>query len=541
MNDFEFADGDQNSDVRLSHRLALLHLAGIAFLILVVVASIFWVSAEHNRLAKSASQRLVSGGINSILGQVETLVRDYSVWDEAYQATIEGDVPWLYSNIGNAVTEIGTLDLIVIIDPVKKTTLGWVETSPENGQVDLLPPEVTENLMDMLNRAVPPRRARAVIARIGDDFWALSIARIRPVSGLTSEVLREEAPRQVHGLRLSQQRLDRLAQSLLIENGIVISDSPSRGQASLPLRNSNEEILGHLVWKAPLPGAGILSRLALPLSVALGFAAIIAFFSAGVAVRSAQRLERALDAAKEADRMKSEFLSNVTHELRTPMNGVLGVAQLLRLTKLDAEQSELVDVLEVSASAQMALIADLLDFTCLESGHRTLTLEPFAPSRILGEIGDMIRATAASKGLTFETDWRPLEGLTLIGDVRAFRQIVTNLVGNAVKFTSEGKVAVGARVTQRDDQAQIVVSVSDTGVGIPAQELDRIFDRFYRIDESLTRSTDGAGLGLTISKRLAALLGGCIDVESEVGCGTTFRLSADFALAQNVAEDLRAA
>lgn len=271
----------------------------------------------------------------------------------------------------------------------------------------------------------------------------------------------------------------------------------------------------------------------MPLSLALAFASGIALVSAGYAVRSARRLERALRDARAADRLKSEFLSNVTHELRTPMNGIIGAAQLLGMSRLDDEQRELVGVLDDSARTQMSLITDLLDFTRLESGHSTLVPAPFAPVLVLEEVTRMIRAGLAGRDIELTADWRGLGGLVVEGDARAFRQIVTNLLGNAVKFTRRGRISVRATAVCSGRDVTLTVEVSDTGVGIPPDELTRIFERFHRVDSSLTRTTDGAGLGLSISQRLAALMGGVIDVESKLGEGSTFRLRLGLALAES--------
>lgn len=524
---------DRDGEIRLSRRLATMHVMGVGLLVLVVVASVLWVSAEHNRLAKDSSEQLVAGGVDAILGKVDTLVRDYSIWDEAYAAARGDDRAWLYSNIGNAVTDIGTLDLIVFVNPKSGASFGWRMGSPAQGETDLLPPQLLATALALIDR---PASRRAVLARLDGEIWALSTAPVRPVAGAPEGVARAELPRQIHGLRLSQEWLDGLADSLLIDGGIEVAAEPGPAQASLPLRDSAGEVFAHLVWALPRPGADILRQIAVPLSIALAIVAGIAFVSARLAMRSARRLERALDAARQADRMKSEFLSNVTHELRTPMNGIMGVAQLLELTVLDAEQRELVGVLETSANAQMSLIDDLLDFTRIEGGQRPLVDAPFVPAQVLDEIGGMIRASVARKGVAFDADWSALDGLVVRGDARAFRQIVTNLLGNAVKFTPEGAIRACAALERRGSQAEISVEVADTGVGIPEAELERIFERFYRVDGTMSRATDGAGLGLAISQRLASLMGGRIDVESRVGAGSTFRLRVALPMIEGVAE-----
>jgi signal transduction histidine kinase len=204
------------------------------------------------------------------------------------------------------------------------------------------------------------------------------------------------------------------------------------------------------------------------------------------------------------------------------------VAQLLQTTELDAEQKELVAVLFSSANAQMALISDLLDFSRIESGNRHLVQEPFEPGDVLKDLGEMIRVAASKRGISYSADCRALDGLTVSGDERAFRQIVTNLLGNAVKFTDHGGVELRVRAVCDDEVARVQVSVTDTGRGIPAEALPHVFDRFYQADSSLTRATEGTGLGLAISQNLAHLMGGGIDVQSEPGVGSTFTLDIRF-------------
>ena len=210
------------------------------------------------------------------------------------------------------------------------------------------------------------------------------------------------------------------------------------------------------------------------------------------------------------------------------MNGILGVAQLLQTTRLDEEQKELVSVLFGSATAQMALISDLLDISRMESGNRRLVSESFEPAAILKDVTEMIRVAADKKAIGFEGDWSAVDGLTVRGDARAFRQILTNLLGNAVKFTDRGGVGLAARLERTEEGAGLVVTVTDTGRGIPQEALPHIFDRFYQVDGSLTRGVEGTGLGLAISQNLARMMGGRIEVASTLGGGSTFELFLDF-------------
>ena len=520
---------DGGGPLSLSHRLVALHVGGVALLILVVLSSVAWVSSEHNKLARVSSENLVSAGLTSLRTRALTLVRDYSIWDEGYDAVIDGDRPWLYENIGVSVTDIRTFDLVIIDMPGQGPAYGWNEDSPPEGETNLLPEDLLEALLalpDDGNVATPETRTR--FAMLNGEPWYFAVSYIRPVDRFVAGVPPASMPRQIHGQRLSDD-IEQLQENTLADN-LRLADEPGNN-ASVPLVDLNNETIGYLVWSPPRPGASILRRVALPIGFALLMVTLISAASSRYAVRSARRLEQALIDATVADRSKTEFLSNVSHELRTPMNGILGVAQLLQTTDLDDEQRDLVGILFSSANTQMSLISDLLDISRIEIGSRQLHVEPFQPAEVLKDLVDMMRLAATKRRIGFEADWSALEGLTVLGDERAFRQIVTNLLGNAVKFTDRGGVDLRATVTRADDRAEITVRVEDTGPGIPKDMFGKIFDRFYQVDGSSTRSKEGTGLGLAISRELARMMGGKITVESEVGVGSIFSLVIELAVA----------
>jgi signal transduction histidine kinase len=529
------------SELRLSRSLAFLHFGGIVALVLVVLVSVLWVSAQHNSLAKDSSQRLVESGFESLLLKIRTVVRDYSVWDEAYAAVDKFDPEWLYRNIGTGVTVMGTLDLIVIFDPMNGREVGWIESSPEQGEANLLSRDVVETVNGLINDA---RGTETVIGSafimIEGEPWMIAAAHVQPFEGVPPGRVNETLPVQVHGLRVSEEILNQVGSSLLIDD-LHVSLTEPENLASIPLRSVEGLPIAYVVWTPPRPGASILGQIALPLGLALAVVAAIAVVSSRFAVRSAARLEQALIDAQAADRMKTEFLSNVSHELRTPMNGIVGVAQLLQMTELDEEQRELVGVLASSADTQMSLISDLLDLTRMESGNRQLQIARFEPAQVLRDTVEMVRPIARDKNLALELELAPLDGLAVLGDARAFRQIMTNLVGNAAKFTDRGSILVRGEVTRTGDAAELVLKVRDTGRGIPPEHQRRIFDRFYQVDGSQTRDAGGTGLGLAISQSLGHMMGGHIEVQSTPGVGSTFTFrvklpvaSADAAL-QNAA------
>ena len=525
----------------------LVALAGaLLALVLVGLAALLVAGSQAlDALQLREDRTMVSSVIDRRLNRMVTDITTATVWNQAYRELRPGgSLQWLDDEIGSYLTNNRRHDLTIALDGRNRPFYAWLGPSRAD------PGSQAAFLAD----AAPViRAARAVEAArgarppmVGDTDPSLAetasgiiISGGQPYLGAASTVTPEDAdaPRKPGpaSLVVSAQRFHRELPGLMAFSGIEGARFEPRvtGEpASVVLSTVDGRPIGQVAWIQRHPGLQALKAaapmLALGFIILLGVMAALAWQIGRVARRlvvherahadALHELQAARDRAESANVAKSQFLANMSHEIRTPLNGVLGMAQVLAKSPLTPDDQDKVRVIRASGETLLSLLNDLLDLSKIEAGRMDLEAHDFDLETEVDTVTRSFATLAAQKDVSFLVEVQPDACGVWRGDAGRIRQVLGNLVSNAVKFTDAGEVRVAVRRTGDG----VACTVSDSGVGIAREALDYLFERFSQVDPSATRRFGGTGLGLAISRELVELMGGRISVTSVEGRGSAF-------------------
>jgi two-component system, sensor histidine kinase len=522
----------------------------VVITVLVIVLGVLIYSARSvDALSRNNETMLVSRALDGALKRLTDDVTSAAIWSDAYRAAEARDMEWLQINFADYYADYFDHEVTVLFDGKDAPFLAsrdseQVEAQTESEFIKAVAPMLAAVREEGASKRFAPDGKRTAafdaVATRQEVVNVDGVLYLVTVSNIVVENSEDAVFPGLDNLVVSGRRVQSLLESITADLAI---DAPrvvppvGSVEPSVALSGPQGEHLGLITWQPKAPGAGVLTRAAPFIALALLALAGGAYVlirrivlilrklarSRRALTASMQDLTKARDAAQAASLAKSQFLASMSHEIRTPLNGILGMAQALSLSKLDAEDEEKVRLILASGQNLTAVLNDVLDLSKIEAGKLEIAPTNTDIAAVLRQTVRLFEPTAHEKGLALRLVVEPGADRTLCLDALRLQQSVSNLVSNAIKFTSVGEVCVSLKLACADDgYCRIIVAVSDTGIGMSEETMSKLFDNFMQADASTTRTYGGSGLGLAISRRLCRLMGGDITVESQPGKGSTF-------------------
>jgi signal transduction histidine kinase/CheY-like chemotaxis protein len=501
-------------------------------LIIIMGAGIYLTAARIENESSDREIQLIRNGINIEISRVNGGVESQTLWDDAVlHLDNKLDGKWAKQYLTEYLWANGRYNLIFVLNDDDEPKYATYDRSPispdryEDLRQQLKPVidsvrrhEMQRGPMSKGDPRVPtPIRGHAMV-RMGDSLFIATADLVQPDNSIGAAPSRRGAI-LIAGQRIDRDFLSKIENQYLIHGltSIPVGEKPKAGQLSFIVGKPTDPTAFQLAWKRNSPTA----KLILTAGPALA-AVFLALASAPVLVSISGRRERELKTASEAARLASEaksaFLATLSHEIRTPMNGIIGLAHMMRRDALIDVQRERLETILASSQALVSILNDTLDLSKIEAGKLILENEPFDLADVAVGARNAFAAIATQKGVALNIAFNSEEPSIYLGDAHRIRQILHNLISNAVKFTEHGKIDLSI-----EPQAEcITLTVSDTGCGIAADRIEQLFEKFVQEDASTTRRYGGTGLGLAICRELSAAMGGSISVKSQQGLGTSF-------------------
>ncbi|MFN3613673.1 MAG: ATP-binding protein [Rubrimonas sp.] len=481
--------------------------AGALIMVATCLFVVWELSRAFNQNARRDALSLVRSAVSEHMVSARALADDYAIWDAMLDATLSADVAWLDENVGSGTIEDGSLDFVAVLrrdDGQAWTWRAGKREAPDRSAASLA--KIGPLIARTIEASSDHRGVVTTFARDEDGAWILAARPIIPHSG--DYHLEVESPLLVVGLALTPEIVAEMGGRILLSDLRLEFDVAAAAPpqvATMALEGVDGPV-AMVRWTPPSPATDALFAAAPVLAVGGLIGGGLLILVAAHVLRGARALEQAMVSAQAADRAKSRLLAVVSHELRTPMNGVIGMLQMLEREALTPSARRWSQTALGSAQSLVRLVDSLLTFSSLDNGKTRLNPQPVDPSEVLGEVAALFEPAAQARNLTIV--WTPPPPIVVMLDAAAVRQIATNLIGNALKFSDGGAIRITLRTQLQDRAVRLTLAVEDDGPGVPPEAAERIFEAFEQGADAAQRSDGGVGLGLSIVRRLCHAMDG---------------------------------